>query len=248
MIAAEAIRGRNDRLDGANDDNGLNPKDYTPATRRPSREHRSRDEAERRLFARELHDEVGQLITCVKFGLSDLEAACVSPTAEFCDALGRCRALLEEMTESVRHVAMGLRPSILDDHGLGPAIQWQAREFSKRFDTPVTVHIEGAIEDCVDPLRIALLRIVQEALTNCARHAKATSVQIYLIQQMDCVTVVIQDNGSGLPPRRCFDGSGLTSIKERAAELGGSLTLSSGPGVGTKVTVRCPFPAQDARQ
>ena len=196
-MISEAIPGQNDRLDGANGEKGFNPQDYTSATRRPSRERRRRDEAERRLFARELHDEVGQLITCVRFGLSDLEATCVSPTAEFCNALGRCRALLEQMTESVRHVAMGLRPAILDDQGLGPAIQWQAREFSKRFDTPVTVHIQGAIEDCVDPLRIALLRIVQEALTNCARHAKGTSVQICLMQQMDNVTVVIQDNGSG---------------------------------------------------
>jgi signal transduction histidine kinase len=201
----------------------------------------SSQETERRALSRELHDDVGQVLTGMRFGLLDLEQHCVSQTAKFSSTLANCRMMLEQTIESIRNIAMGLRPSMLDDLGLGAAIEWQAREFSKRFDIPVTVNVHPDVAHCPEPHRTALYRVVQEALTNCARHARAKSVSIELIRTGESVSVAISDDGVGLPTDKPSRGFGLVGMEERVREIGGNLLLDSTPHAGTTLRVRVPL-------
>jgi signal transduction histidine kinase len=198
-------------------------------------------EQERRSLSRELHDDVGQIMTALRFGLSDLEEHCPAPTQAFSQTLQNCRAMLERAIETIRGLAMGLRPSMLDDLGLGAAMEWQAREFSRRFDIPVTVNVDPQLAHCPEPRRTALYRIAQEALTNCARHARASSVAIDLTRSGDTVRLTIKDDGVGLSAAGGgTQGFGVIGMQERVRELGGMLTMQSAGGGGTVVNVEIP--------
>jgi signal transduction histidine kinase len=139
-------------------------------------------------------------------------------------------------------MAMGLRPAMLDDLGLGPALEWQGREFSRRNGIPVDVQIDGLVEDLPEAHRTCIFRIVQEALTNCARHAQAKSIRVTLHGRQDAVLLSVQDDGVGMaggwPASR---GLGLIGVEERARELGGQVTISSQPGKGTNLRVEIPW-------
>jgi signal transduction histidine kinase len=144
--------------------------------------------------------------------------------------------------KTVRDLAMGLRPSMLDDLGLGPAIEWQAREFSRRSGVPSTVELTGEINgDLSESERTSLFRIVQEALTNITKHAKATEVRIRLSANHEGILLLVTDNGRGVPaPDSQRRGLGLLGMEERAKELGGRFSLSSSPGEGTTIEVWLP--------
>jgi signal transduction histidine kinase len=130
--------------------------------------------------------------------------------------------------QSVRALAMGLRPSMLDDLGLEPALRWQAQEFSRRSGVPVSLETDGELEDLPDSVRTCIYRVVQESLTNCARHAEAKDVRITVHGSRDRIYLTIQDDGKGFdihnPGNR---GMGLVGMEERIRKLGGTLIISS---------------------
>ena len=198
-------------------------------------------EDERRLLSRELHDHVGQMMTALRFRLGGIEAENPSPTTAFRRMVEDCRSLLEGTIEAIRHMAMGLRPAMLDDLGMNAAIEWHAREFSKRFDIPVSLSIGEAANDLPEPQRTYVYRIVQEALTNCARHARATSVHIDLQCEHDWVQLTVRDNGIGLKTGAKYkSGFGLTGIEERVRELHGTFSAYTPHDGGTVLEVKIP--------
>ena len=199
-------------------------------------------EQERRAISRELHDEVGQTLTGLGIELANLEHLRDGPPSEYRSHLADAKRLTEETLRTVRNIAMGLRPSMLDDSGIVPAVRWQASELSKRTGTPVELQIEGDFDGLGDEGRTCLYRVVQEALTNCARHAQATTIQI----TMECrngssVCLSIRDDGIGFDAGRSRTGLGLVGIEERVKKLGGSLAVSSWPNRGTLLSVEIPL-------
>lgn len=203
-------------------------------------------EEERRSLSRELHDEVGQMLTGLRMELGNVERATAQPGEAMRANLEECKHLVDTLIHSVRHLSMGLRPSMLDDFGLGPALEWQARDFSRRYAVPVNVTLEGDLDALCEPYRTAVYRMVQEALTNCARHAQASQIAITVRGSGQRLLVLIHDDGVGLNGSdRRSGGLGLLGIKERVRELGGGVALYSHDGAGT--TVRIDLPLDQAR-
>ncbi len=213
--------------------------------RRLSQELVRAQEAERRSLSRELHDEVGQSLTALRMELANLEGLRTSSGEEFAGRLQEAKLLAEQTMTSVRDLAMGLRPAMLDDLGLGPALEWQGREFSRRSGIPAAVEIDGVVDALPDTHRTCVFRIVQEALTNCARHAQAKSVRITVHGAPKTVYLSVQDDGVGFSGAE-GRGLGLIGIEERARELGGSVALRSEPGKGTTLRVELPW-AEETR-
>jgi signal transduction histidine kinase len=172
--------------------------------------------------------------------LANLEEIRNSPGEEFAARLQEAKQLAEQTLVSVRDLAMGLRPAMLDDLGLGPALEWQGREFSRRSGTPVEVQVDGVVDELPDSHRTCIFRIVQEALTNCARHAQAKSIRIVAHGGPGAVFLSVQDDGVGFAASE-GRGLGLIGIEERARELGGWVTLRSEPGKGTTLRVELPW-------
>jgi signal transduction histidine kinase len=199
-------------------------------------------EQERRMISRELHDEVGQTLTGLGIELSNIEHLRDGSPAVFAAHVADAKRLTEETLRTVRNIAMGLRPSMLDDSGIAPAVRWQALELSRRTGTPVELQIEGDFGGLGDHGRTCLYRVVQEALTNCARHAEAKTIQIMMQAQKETVCVSIRDDGVGFDTGRARTGLGLIGIEERVKELGGSLAVNSWPNRGTLVRVEIPLP------
>lgn len=208
-------------------------------------------EAERARIAREVHDEFGSQLTGLKMDLAWLEKR----LREAEDLAGRERWLekvaamhehIGRAIQTVRRIATELRPGILDSLGLIPALEWQAREFAQR--TGVACRLHSTLEQIDwDPERsTTLFRIFQEALTNVARHARATEVTVSLEQRGDDVTMTVQDNGAGIAdlPAATRKSTGLLGMKERAALAGGVLSVESAPGRGTSIHVTLPLQRQ----
>ncbi len=198
-------------------------------------------ENERKEISRELHDQVGQMLTALRMELAGIERTRRGPDGAFDEHLASSRRLAEETLRAVRDLSLGLRPSMLDDLGLGPALEWQAREHSRRSGIPVRVRLEGEINALPEAHRTCVFRIVQEALTNCARHARAHDIRIGVHGRPDELFVTVEDDGVGMPeddPRG--RGLGLIGIEERVHQLGGSLDIFSQPGKGTVLRVRLP--------
>jgi signal transduction histidine kinase len=198
-------------------------------------------ETERKSLSRELHDEVGQTLTALSMELGNVELMRTANPEAFGERLEEAKRLNAEAMRSVKGLAMGLRPSMLDDLGLEPALQWQGREFSRHTGVPSTVQVEGDFDDLDDQIRTCIYRVVQEALTNCARHAQASQVDITVTKQSRNVRVVIQDNGAGFDvPAKTRTGMGLIGMRERVESLGGELNLRSSNGKGTTVALSIP--------
>jgi len=204
-------------------------------------------ETERRSLSRELHDEVGQSLSAVLVELRNLLAGLGNRTDEQTRSQAESiKGLVEGAVRVVRNMALLLRPSMLDDLGLIPALKWQAREVSKRTSMDVSVATELVSEDLPDEYKTCIYRIVQEALHNCSRHANATTVRIRVQQKTARLLLSIRDDGIGFDVHQS-KGLGLLGIEERVAQLGGTCHVHSGPGVGTMVTVELPF-ADERRQ
>lgn len=217
--------------------------------RRLSQELVHAQEDERKRISRELHDEVGQTLTALRLEVGNLERIGDHNSGEYHARISDAKSLAEQALRAVRNMAMGLRPSILDDLGLGPALDWQAREFSRRTGIPAEVFREGVARDLPDPHRTCFYRIAQEALTNCARHASAHSVRITLHAAENRASITIQDDGRGMPPdERPADHPstmGLLGMEERVKELSGRLEIQSQPGKGTLLKATLPLPELD---
>jgi signal transduction histidine kinase len=209
--------------------------------RRLSRNLVQAQEAERKSLSRELHDAIGQMLTGMGMELANIESQRTS-SPEKCHAhLEEARRLNAETLRSVRDLAMGLRPSMLDDLGLGPALEWQGREFSRRSGVPVSVQIDGVMDPLPETHRTSIYRVVQEALTNCGRHARAKSIRVSVHGAPDRVSLTIQDDGVGFDPGAARGkGLGLLGIQERVRELGGTLEIVSQPHKGTMLKVEVP--------
>jgi signal transduction histidine kinase len=200
-------------------------------------------EEERTRVAREIHDELGQALTAIKL---DVTALVRELPADQGPAVQRSQSILKLLDEtilSVQRISTELRPGILDDLGLAAALEWAAEEFEARTGTKCRIGMPG--EDItLDPDRAtALFRIFQETLTNVARHAKATEVNVRLGKENDDLVLEIHDNGLGIREEQLSAGRslGILGMRERALLLGGELTIQGVPGGGTTVRVRIPL-------
>jgi signal transduction histidine kinase len=202
----------------------------------------SSQEQERKALSRELHDEIGQLLTALRMELGNLERSRSTPGGETDPHLDQAKKLAESTLRTTRDIAMGLRPAMLDVLGLGPALEWQAREYSRRYNTPIRLEVDGDLRDVPDPHRTYLYRIVQEGLTNCARHAQAKNIHVKLEDSSGKLAVLVEDDGVGFDQHRGVAyGLGLLGITERVRELCGELSIKSEPGKGTRIAVTLPL-------
>jgi signal transduction histidine kinase len=197
-------------------------------------------ESERRELSRELHDEVGQTMTALGIELANLEDMRDSDTGTFRGQLEELRRLNADAMRVIRDLAMGLRPSMLDDIGLEAALQWQGREFSRHTGVTARVEVDGNLDDLSDVHRTCMYRVVQEALTNCARHSQANSVVVSVRSMASGVAVRIHDDGIGFDVKSSRGGLGLLGMQERVHALCGSLRLSSERMKGTTIHVWLP--------
>ena len=201
-------------------------------------------EEERKTISRELHDEVGQILTGLRMELGTLSRN-VSEE-EFRQRLESVKRLAEDSLRSVRNLALLVRPSMLDDLGLEPALHWQAKEFSRRCGVPVSLHIEGRLDNLPEPQRLCIYRAVQEAITNCGKHAEANRITVVVKQEKDKVTASVHDDGKGFDALRPRPGLGLLGMTERVRALQGRMRISSEPGNGTLISLELPAAAEDA--
>jgi signal transduction histidine kinase len=200
-------------------------------------------EEERKRLSRELHDEVGQMLTALRMELGKAERVRSAADGLFAACITECKRLTDNMVRTVRSLSMGLRPAMLDDLGLGPALDWHARDFLRRYNVPVNLTLEGDLDSLPEPHRTCVYRVVQEALTNCARHAKAGRIDVAVEGGADRLRLEIRDDGVGIKgsaARR--EGTGLVGIEERVREIGGRASVFSPPGGGTTLRVEVPLP------
>ncbi|ULA58299.1 MAG: Putative Hybrid sensor histidine kinase [Nitrospira sp.] len=200
-------------------------------------------EEERILIAREIHDELGQALTGVKLELSLLrdQLPDVSPTVH--TRLESSSGLVDATIQSVRRIATDLRPIVLDQLGLIPAIEWQTQEFQSRTGIQCRLDIYLRSAPLSQTASTAMFRIFQEVLTNVVRHAKASVVQITLQEQAGGLVLEVHDNGRGITDAELADAQslGLVGMRERALLLGGNITFAGNTGSGTTVRVRIPL-------
>ncbi|HJV93798.1 MAG TPA: response regulator [Azonexus sp.] len=196
-------------------------------------------EEERKRIAREIHDELGSLLTALKMEIS-LARMNAGQDAELRERLAQMRDLADKTIRMVRHVATQLRPAALN-LGIVPALEWLAQEFSQRTGIACSLKTGGEIE-MDDGHTTAIFRIVQESLTNVARHAQASRVEVSLLRQAGEIVLCIADDGRGFDPAsRRDDSFGLLGIRERAQALGAGADIVSSPGAGCTVSIRMPF-------
>jgi signal transduction histidine kinase len=199
-------------------------------------------EQERQTISRELHDQVGQTLTAIKIDVTRAEQGLDPTQTELAERLRRARKGAEETLEIIRRLSMLLRPSMLDDLGLSAALGWYTKQFAASTAIRVSLNDDGSADQAPDAHKISLYRIVQEALTNCARHSEAKSILIKLASEEDRYIIRIEDDGKGFLPSHEGRGIGLIGIEERVAEMGGILEVNSAPGAGTKIFVSIPLP------
>jgi PAS domain S-box-containing protein len=200
-------------------------------------------EEEKTRIARELHDELGQSLTGLKMDLVQLigELGTAHPSAT--DRAKSMQSLLDNTVASVRRIATELRPLMLDDLGLVPTIEWLTHDFSKRTGVAVDLELPAADFEVAPELSTALFRVLQESLTNVARHANASRVGVALSDSQAGVELKVEDNGKGIDPAATPGTKtlGLLGMRERAAMLGGTLVLHSAPGKGTSIVMTLPL-------
>ena len=204
-------------------------------------------EEERGRIARELHDELGVGLTCLKIDLSRLggllgERLIPGDRARVDEKIRGMKEQVDSTITSVQRIVAELRPGVLDDLGLVAAIEWQCRDFQRR--TGIVCHCTVSHEDLrVDPEQAtAVFRICQEALTNVTRHAQATEVQVCLEDQGAGLVLRVRDNGRGIPQDRLTDARsfGLLGMRERAGLLGGDVQIETQEGNGTTIVLQLP--------
>jgi PAS domain S-box-containing protein len=205
-------------------------------------------EAERQRVARELHDSVNQVIASAKMRLRKVES-CVALNPAAKELLARCDGLLVQALEENRRIAHDLRPTDLDALGLADACRSFCRQFEARTNLVVKTRLARFAQRCPPATELNLFRIMQEALNNIEKHARAKTVRLQITFQGDGLMLKIQDDGRGFDPnavkpaRRKGEGVGLGNIRERAAILGGTCEVVSVPNQGTAITVRVPCQA-----
>ena len=201
-------------------------------------------EEERRTLARELHDEVGQSLSAIMMEANSLEESqgdAALDRAEVRVRLASIGNIAARSLNVVRDLALLLRPSMLDDFGLVPALNWQARETAKRTGLNVRVTADETSGDLPDEHKTCIYRLAQEALSNAARHAGARNIRVTVKTDPGLVRFSVQDDGTGFD-KRFVRGLGLLGMDERARRLGGKLWIDSQPGRGTTISAELPLP------
>jgi signal transduction histidine kinase len=209
-------------------------------------------EEERGRISRELHDEIGQVLTAMSINVAEIEKRLpqeLEPAIK--ERLAETVALSEQMSKQISALALDLRPSLLDDLGLMPALRWYLSRYTER--SGIQVRMEAVdLEKRLHPeVETALYRVVQEALTNVARHARATNVRLRLEHKAASVVATIEDNGQGFDTekvarRRAPErGAGLLGMRERVTLLGGSFRVESVPQGGTRLSAAIPLRRRD---
>jgi signal transduction histidine kinase len=198
-------------------------------------------EVERRHLARELHDEVAQALTAAKI---NLKAAMADAGSAISGRLQETALILDRLLGQVRQISLDLRPSMLDDLGLVPALRALLDEQARRASIKVHFTAEDEPKDLDPEIQITCFRIAQEAITNALRHANATRIDVSLDRKNGNLHLVIRDNGLGFDLKSQSDGLGLIGIRERTALVGGRTKIVSSPGKGTTIEVVIPLVSQ----
>ncbi len=201
-------------------------------------------EEERHRLARDLHDEAAQALTSLLVHLRLLERAGTAEEAQ--QRVHELRELTAFALEDVRRVAVDLRPTILDDLGLAPALEWRVDEFNKTDDIQATFSAKGLDKRLPRDMELVLYRIGQEALNNIGRHAAASTVQVTLIQSESDISLAVADDGLGFDPMAvqvdAQHGLGLEGMRERIGMIGGDFVIDSALGQGTLIRATAPLP------
>jgi PAS domain S-box-containing protein len=201
-------------------------------------------ENEQKRIARELHDDLGQQLTALKMSVALLEArlqARDTPAAQIGET-HELQSQIDAMAASLRRIAADLRPPLLDDLGLSAALDWLAEDFTRRYGVHVTARVSNGIDDINEFAATTIFRIVQEALTNVARHAQARSVTVDVTRAGNGCSIGIVDDGIGAqldaaPNAKSF---GLLGMRERVRQLEGSITFQTAPGMGFRIDIVLP--------
>ncbi|MEW5957549.1 MAG: response regulator [Chloroflexota bacterium] len=204
-------------------------------------------EAERKQLARELHDHLGQVLTAIRINLKainyELPADCDPKIRE---RLNEASSLTDQTMEEIRELSLNLRPPMLDDLGLVPTLRWYIKQYAKRLNIEAKFEALGLAERLTPELETALFRVIQEALTNVARHAQASLVHLRLHRKDSTIIALIEDNGQGFDVAKVMGrkaatrSTGLLGMRERVTLLGGRFEIRSRPGQGTQVRVEVP--------
>jgi two-component system sensor histidine kinase UhpB len=203
----------------------------------------SLQESERLALARELHDELGQSCTAIRIETACLRHCAAGDRASMLEAADRADAAAQGLYQLVRDLLRRLRPANLDTLGLGAALQELCESWETRTGVSCILRVEGACDALGDALDITIYRVVQEALTNVARHARASRVRVTLACLAAArVSLSVQDDGQGMDVGIATRGLGLLGAVERAAGVGGELQVRSAPGAGVTITLRIPLP------
>lgn len=210
--------------------------------RRLSQQLVATQEEERRNLSRELHDHIGQMLTALRMELSSIDRLKLTGDQSRRDAISECKRVVDDVMRTVRDLALGLRPSMLDDLGLRPALEWHIRDFNRRYGARAHLIIDGQLDAIPDPHRTCVYRVVQEALTNCARHSRASRIDVSVVARGTSLQVTICDDGIGFDRSRVGHGLGLRGIEERVRELHGTAAFDSSFGAGTNVRVSLTIP------
>ena len=197
-------------------------------------------EDERRSISRELHDEVGQSLSALIVEAGNSAAELPAEAVEARTRLDSMRTIAQRCLAAVRNMSLLLRPSMLDDFGLVPALEWQAREVQKRSGLRVVVEADDEAGEVPDEHRTCIYRLAQETLHNITKHAQAKTVRLTLVRDAVSVQLGVLDDGQGFDAERTR-GLGLLGMRERVARLHGSFDIDSSPGKGTRVTVTLPL-------
>lgn len=205
-------------------------------------------ENERRALARELHDEIGQALTAIQINLAAIQKEL--PANNFVRIRERATEatlLADQILDQVRELALDLRPPMLDDLGLGPTLRWYLKRYSTRLKIEAELTMVGLEARPIPEIETTLYRVIQEALTNTARHAAASKVCVQLTCDESSVVVVVEDNGQGFDMAEVLaragqpNGMGLLGMRERVTLLGGHFEIEAQPAQGTRLTFRIPW-------
>ena len=210
-------------------------------------------EDERRKISRELHDGIGQTLTALRMEIHQVHMTSVGELNGGEERLLRARKLAEEAVRTVKDISLLLRPPLLDDLGLEPALTWLADQFNRRTEIRCRLHASNLPEQLADDIKTCVFRVVQEALHNCEKHASPTCVEVAIEQKNAAISICVEDDGSGFtlteqntPARHA--GLGILGMRERAVLLGGTLQIQSSPGKGTKLHMTLPVAQIGSRE
>ncbi len=204
-------------------------------------------EQERARISREIHDQLGQLLTAIKMEVRTIERLSGKEPSKVSERLSETYGLVDETIRAIRRISSDLRPGILDDFGLEAAVEWQVQQFRDRTGIAVDLETDLVEERITKDMSTAAFRVLQEALTNVARHADATQVEVDMRTTDGELLLVVQDNGKGMeadPSRRSL---GLVGMRERARQLGGSVSIGNAEDEGVRVEMRVPLREYDVQ-